>query len=274
MIIFPIFLYLTRKLFFWSKPQTNGVNVGPHRAHTTTLVGERLFLFGGGDGPNYFDSLFVLDTKTNTWTQPEVKGPGPRRAHTATLVGSEIYVFGGGDGNKALNEVYILDSEKLTWTKCNTHGALIGPRGYHTAELVADKILVFGGSDGKECFSDIYTLDLRSREWSKRKTVNPFPRLAHTSTLVGPMIFAFGGHDGSDYVQELNVLKLGAQQMEWIKLQTTGDAPSPRGYHASVLHDSRLFVFGGFDGEKCFDELYMLELGTLAYLPLQNLPAL
>ena len=110
--------------------------------------------------------------------------------------------------------------------------------------------------------------------------VNPFPRLAHTASLVGPMMFVFGGHDGCDYTNELSSLNLGTslclgcgnpltmltETMEWLKMSTTGTPPSARGYHTSVLTDSRLFVFGGYDNERCFDEMHVLDLATLAYL--------
>ena len=116
------------------------------------------------------------------------------------------------------------------------------------------------------------------------KVVNPFPRLAHTSNLVGPMLFVFGGHDGCDYTNELSALNLGsvlafsftvivyplmllsADTMEWLKMSTTGSPPSARGYHSAVLTDSRLFVFGGYDNERCFDEIHILDLATLSYL--------
>jgi Rab9 effector protein with kelch motifs len=46
-----------------------------------------------------------------------------------------------------------------------------------------------------------------------------------------------------------------------------GKPPSPRGYHAAVLADSRLFVFGGFNGHTVFDDVYLLDLAGAAYLP-------
>jgi len=46
-----------------------------------------------------------------------------------------------------------------------------------------------------------------------------------------------------------------------------GRPPSPRGYHATVLADSRLFVFGGFNGQTAFDDVHILELAAGAYLP-------
>jgi len=48
---------------------------------------------------------------------------------------------------------------------------------------------------------------------------------------------------------------------------TMGRPPSSRGYHVSVLADSRLFIFGGFDGHTVFDDVHILDLAAAAYLP-------
>jgi hypothetical protein len=40
-----------------------------------------------------------------------------------------------------------------------------------------------------------------------------------------------------------------------------------RGYHATILADSRLFVFGGYNGQTAFDDVYILDLAAGAYLP-------
>ena len=53
----------------------------------------------------------------------------------------------------------------------------------------------------------------------------------------------------------------------WETRKIYGIPPAGRGYHASLLYDSRLFVFGGYDGQTVFDDIYMLDLSTCAYLP-------
>jgi hypothetical protein len=55
--------------------------------------------------------------------------------------------------------------------------------------------------------------------------------------------------------------------MAWEVRKIYGNAPSNRGYHTMLLYDSRLFMFGGYDGKKFFNDLYVLELSSCAYLP-------
>lgn len=55
--------------------------------------------------------------------------------------------------------------------------------------------------------------------------------------------------------------------MAWESRKVYGQAPAPRGYHTMLLHDSRLFMFGGYDGKTFYNEVYILDLSASAYLP-------
>lgn len=54
--------------------------------------------------------------------------------------------------------------------------------------------------------------------------------------------------------------------MSWESRKIYGGAPSPRGYHTAILHDSRLYILGGYDGKNVFEDIYLLELSSSAYL--------
>jgi hypothetical protein len=45
----------------WSKPITSGPVPGPRAGHTSSAVGNRLFVFGGGNGIRYLNDLHLLD---------------------------------------------------------------------------------------------------------------------------------------------------------------------------------------------------------------------
>lgn len=45
-----------------------------------------------------------------------------------------------------------------------------------------------------------------------------------------------------------------------------GRTPVSRGYHASLLWDSRIFIFGGFDGQTVYDDVWILDLAASSYL--------
>ncbi|KAG0340527.1 hypothetical protein BG004_006363, partial [Podila humilis] len=252
----------------WTQPKTYGSIPPPCRAHSSTLVdNKRLYVFGGGDGPQYFNELYMLDTDTLTWTNPQTTGTRPcrRRAHTTCVYNNCIYVFGGGDGVQALNDTYVLNLSDMHWSELKTTGTVPISRGYHTSNLIKSQFIVYGGSDGHECFSDVHVLDLETREWTKIDINRALPRLSHTSTQVGSYLFVVGGHDGSRY--SCDVVMLNLVTWSWETRKVFGIPPAGRGYHASLLYDSRLFMFGGYDGQTVFDDIYILDLSTCAYLP-------
>ena len=45
-----------------------------------------------------------------------------------------------------------------------------------------------------------------------------------------------------------------------------GQALSARGYHVSLLADSRVFVFGGFNGQDVYEDVHVLDLAGSGYL--------
>lgn len=154
----------------WTYPSTLGDVPPPCRAHTATLVDHKIVMIGGGEGPYYYNDIYVLDTITRRWSRPHFPPttvlPPPRRAHTAVLFRGRIYVFGGGNGSMALNDLWTLEVgntanvDRMKWELMQTRGRKPTARGYHTANLIGNVMVIVGGSDGRECFSDIWCLNL------------------------------------------------------------------------------------------------------------------
>ncbi|KAG8843207.1 hypothetical protein FRB96_004234 [Tulasnella sp. 330] len=278
--------------FQWTHPEMLGDIPPPCRAHSATLVDKKIYVWGGGEGPTYYNDLYVLDTTSHRWVKPNIPGPIPlpRRAHTAVLYKDVIYVFGGGNGHRALNDVWALDTsvglDRLRW-ECvvvngdggGAKGMKPAPRGYHTANLIGEVMIIMGGSDGRECFNDVWALDLDRTVWREVRPEKTYRRLSHSSTQVGSYLFIMGGHDGVKYfssvfslISSFNPMLTVAAQPVTVTLQyeprqTQGRPPSSRGYHVAALADSRLWIFGGFDGHAVFDDVWVLDLAAAAYLP-------
>lgn len=254
----------------WSKPKVTGDLPPARRAHSCTMVDKRLFVFAGGDGPYYFNDLYVFDTVSLRWTKPDVFGqpPSPRRAHTSNYYNGQLIIFGGGNGVGALNDVYALDLtdfDRLEWRKIECRGKVPIGRGYHTSNIVDGKLIVIGGSDGHMSFDDIHILKLDTKVWYQVKTDESHNRLGHSSVLVGSYLFIVGGHNSHSYTPD--ILTLNLVNLQWESRSVCGKKPPGRGYHQAWLHDSRLFVHGGFDGKEIFDDLYYIDLSACAYLP-------
>ena len=73
------------------------------RGHSATLIGDKVFLFGGEEGTYDFkNDLQVFDTTTWTikeWHYSIGKKPSPRYSHGATSIDENIFIFGGFEGS-------------------------------------------------------------------------------------------------------------------------------------------------------------------------------
>ncbi|KAK0236738.1 galactose oxidase [Armillaria nabsnona] len=261
----------------WSRPNTIGDPPSPLGGHTATLVGRKLVIFGGGDDETCFNYVYVFDTTLREWSRPIITGrePSPRRAHSAVLYDKKIWIFGGGTGAGALDDVWTLDVSDINnmrWKLITTDGSQEKEepcaRGYHTANLAGEYMIIIGGkSQSRTCLWDIWFFSFVNLKWHAVDILktNLHVRSAHTSTLVGSYLFIQGGYDGNDNTSELLTFNL--HEMRYEKRLVCGTPPSQRGYHAAVLDESRLFVFGGHNSKTGFCDVHILDLAGLAYLP-------
>lgn len=51
------------------------------------------------------------------------------------------------------------------------------------------------------------------------------------------------------------------------KHETKGESPPKRGGHCAFVSNNRMFVFGGYDGKKYYNDLYCLALGMCSSFP-------
>lgn len=93
----------------WTKNQLPGAP-SPRFHHSATMIGHRLYLFGGTtNGHDCCNDFYVLDTVRYSWYKMTSPGcPPARRCHAALSIGKNLIVHGGvdADGNN-LDDAYI-----------------------------------------------------------------------------------------------------------------------------------------------------------------------
>lgn len=215
----------------WSHPDTTGDTPPPCRAHTATLVDRKLFIFGGGQGPTYYNTTFILDVNTRRWSKlpmPKVKSSSTLAIKSGKEDSSTNEV--SKDGSKTNNGVDD-SSEELEYR-------VPAPRRAHTAVFFAGRVWIFGGGNGMTALNDVWTLDV-----------------------------ARGG-DGNDGGGNSSSTKGSAtasssssySHLRWEEVQTVGRKPTPRGYHTANLVGDVMVVVGGSDGKECFSDIWCLNL--------------
>jgi N-acetylneuraminic acid mutarotase len=136
-----------------NKPKARGY-------HTANMVGGKLIIYGGSDGGECFNDVWVYDVDTHVWKAVTIPITFRRLSHTATIVGSYLFVVGGHDGNEYSNDVLLLNLVTMTWDKRKVYGLPPSGRGYHGTILYDSRLVMIGGFDGGEVFSDVWLLEL------------------------------------------------------------------------------------------------------------------
>ncbi|XP_023162418.1 host cell factor isoform X2 [Drosophila hydei] len=213
----------------------NGTSPCPRLGHSFTMVGEKIFLFGGlanesddpkNNIPKYLNDLYILDTRgvhshNGKWIIPKTFGdsPPPRESHTGISFTSRqtgklsLLVYGGMSGCR-LGDLWLLDTDSMTWEKPRTRGQAPLPRSLHSSTMIANKMYVFGGwvplviNDSKatterewKCTNTLAVLDLDSMIWENitLDTVEenvPRARAGHCAVGIQSRLYVWSGRDG------------------------------------------------------------------------------
>ena len=209
----------------------------PRGAHSATLVGNQMYIFGGYGGSGFarrdFNDVTALDLDTWEWRPIECTGeiPDARSGHQGVAVNEKIYVIGGWNSMVQFDNMYILDTYTNTWTKPAQNNPFGPPRWNFTAVAVFAvpywKIFMFGGNSG----------DLND-----------------------------GGNPQGDYLNDMVVLETGTNS--WTRPAVLGNIPSQRG-ETQMVYDpkgSRMVIFGGW-ANRWYDDLFVCKVGDVVGPP-------
>ncbi|XP_063980333.1 host cell factor isoform X2 [Diachasmimorpha longicaudata] len=216
------------------KPPKNGQPPCPRLGHSFTLIGNKVFLFGGlandsddpkNNIPRYLNDLYTLELLPNgqtSWEVPQTHGPAPppRESHTGVAytdrtTGKSCLVIYGGMSGCRLGDLWFLDVDSMTWNKPVIHGPTPLPRSLHTATLINHRMYVFGGwvplvvDDVKvathekewKCTSTLACLNLETLTWEQLQVDSleenvPRARAGHCAVGIHSRLYVWSGRDG------------------------------------------------------------------------------
>jgi len=260
--------------------------------------GPRVLIFGGQrqgiQGSMYSFEQSSGDGFALLPDSAEGTGPPPpaRTQATLTSVGVEpqekLILFGGfvlnvGCENDLWKVAIGLDVSSMpvpTWEKIDAAGEPPCQRYGHSATYLHDKgkIVIIGGQDQLTQYNDVFMLDVASETWSQPTVTGtpPTVRMKHTANAYSKSeLFIFGGFNRAVDVRVMDdAYKLEVQgdgsSVAWTTLSLEAPAGSKsipaRAQHAAAVSSSGkfVFIFGGYDGAKCLNDFWLVELGTKA----------
>ncbi|KAK4155324.1 hypothetical protein C8A00DRAFT_13619 [Chaetomidium leptoderma] len=116
--------------------------------HSVVTYNDKLYLFGGTNGFQWFNDVWCYDPMTNLWSQLECIGyiPSPREGHAAAIVDDVMYIFGGRTEEGAdLGDLAAFRISSRRWYTFQNMGPSPSPRSGHSMTAVGKTVVVVGG---------------------------------------------------------------------------------------------------------------------------------
>eukprot|EP01111_Echinosteliopsis_oligospora_P009374 TRINITY_DN272_c0_g1_i1.p1 TRINITY_DN272_c0_g1~~TRINITY_DN272_c0_g1_i1.p1 ORF type:complete len:422 (-),score=102.58 TRINITY_DN272_c0_g1_i1:140-1405(-) len=270
----------------FSQPTIRGDKVPNFSRHTATLVGSRIYVFGGFDGHGSNFDLSMFDPYSRIWTnipKSSIKGvlPPSRTNHASASVGKYMFMYGGNNNDEngryqVLNDLCMLDTTTLTWSRPKVSGDIPEARSGHTLTAIGRKLYLFGGGVWNERegwvskFNDLHVLDTDTMTWTKPQCkgtidTSTFP----ISFAVGRFLFVFGGGSKPNHCVTNDLYCLDTATYTWTMPDTEGAKPQPRDMGSASVVGDNIYFLGGYAGGavEYFDRM------NISCSPLLALPA-
>lgn len=135
--------------------------------HTVITYNDKMYLFGGTNGFQWFNDVWCFDPAAVQWTQLDCIGyiPVPREGHAAALVDDVMYIFGGRTEEGAdLGDLAAFRISSRRWYTFQNMGPTPSPRSGHSMTTVGKSVVVVGGEPSSATtqvndLSIVYVLD-------------------------------------------------------------------------------------------------------------------
>ncbi|KAI9057729.1 galactose oxidase [Trametes sanguinea] len=188
----------------WTRVFVDGPSPSGRIGHTVTMIGPRIYVFGGQAYGQYFNDIWCFDLAT-PWEQLDPpKGaprPSPRSGHTCVAYKHHLIVFGGTDGKYHYNDIWAFDTRSCTWSEYWCSGYIPAPREGHGSAVVGDVVYIFGGRgvDGAN-IGQLAAFRIPNQRWYTFQNMGPepAPRSGHGMVAVGSKIYVLGGVSEDD----------------------------------------------------------------------------
>lgn len=240
----------------WNQLITNGTPEG-RLFHSMAYdpIGGQTILFGGYDGQQALDDLWVFNYITKTWQQLQSSNSPPARYLHAMTFDSEhnaLIVFGGRFHNASqiytLNDTWAYQFNNNTWVLLNSP---VSPQAQDHSNMAYDpqeqKVVLFGGNGSNGSLGDTWVYDYSANQWSQMHPLHvPSPRdhLVMAYDSAGQGIILVGAGVGSDVDSWLYRFS----ENQWYKVNPSSKLPTGRDHMQGTSSGSQFFFYGGFSG--------------------------
>lgn len=220
-------------------------------ATAAVLFGE-IFVVGGRLADGRPTSVVEAYSPANNAWRPITPLPTPVSGGLALSDGSSLYFFGGWDGNAYLADGYVYDLNTEVWESLPP---MTTGRAFAAGGLLSGKLYVAGGQNGQGELAVCEFFDPETAVWATCPEMNQPRAGAGAAVLANSLLYVIGG--GIE-TETLNSEVYDSDEMgSWqtVEMPMLGDQSW---IHMAVANiETRIFVFGGRQGETILDQGYV-----------------
>ncbi|OAD52540.1 Kelch-like protein 10 [Eufriesea mexicana] len=225
-------------------------DVTPRSYHGLCTLNNLIYMIGGFDGNQHFNTVRCFDPVTREWRERACMYHARCYVSVCTH-GGKIYALGGYNGRTRLSSGERYEPQRNQWE-------MIPPmhrqRSDASAAALQDKIYIVGGFSGREVLNSAEVFDVETNQWSY---IHPMidPRSGVCLVAFRDSLYALGGFNG--FIRLSSGERYNPNHSEdW---HAVPEMFSPRSNFATVILDDMIFVVGGFNGSttiayaECYD---------------------
>uniref|UniRef100_A0AAG5CYB6 Kelch-like protein diablo n=1 Tax=Anopheles atroparvus TaxID=41427 RepID=A0AAG5CYB6_ANOAO len=211
---------------------------GPRAYYGAAYIGRYLYLIGGYDGVEHFNTCCRFDMISKDWK--EIAPMHCRRCYVSVVaLDGLIYAMGGYNGANRHNSVERYDPRTNQWTLI---ASMSSQRSDADACTLDGMIYITGGFNGHECLNTAEMYDPLTNAWS------PLPPMLNrrsgvSCAALGGSVYVVGGFNG--LIRLNSCEKYEPATRRWTACKEMYHQRSNFGLE---VIDDRLFAVGGYDG--------------------------
>ncbi|DBA01647.1 TPA: hypothetical protein N0F65_010298 [Lagenidium giganteum] len=249
-----------KELTNWTKLATSGQRPPVRSGHSSLVVGDVMYVFGGYNEGNCHNDIYAFDLVRHHWSHIETSNgisPDGRASHAwcASSDKTKLYLFGGSGphwGQTNMGKLLQFNIKEKNWTIVEASGTHPPPGYGQSLCAINNKLYLFGGTSGHVYVNDLYVFNEITGVWKKEDTSGrrPSPRYKHQVAPIGNKMYVIGGGLYDPPKGPIDVYSLDVDTLVWSEVECHGETPRSRIAHSvSQLsrNDKRIYMFGGRD---------------------------
>ena len=219
----------------WRELRLIGCSISPRAGCRATVVGDVLYVFGGGMKLDMYNDLYAINLGSGECVAVETSGsrPSPRTEAVFGAFGKRLFVWGGYDGGWP-SELHVLDLETRVWEARRQE--ITGRTGLAFA-AVGNRLFCYGGTKA----GGLLAVNMETGVVEQLQTTGPEPPASSTNgglVHFDNYLMYIGGRGQNEWTL---VYGLDIEKMRWFIFHVFPDQASVSA-HDGMINDLGLFM--------------------------------